>query len=88
MRDGYSSDKGLAQLEEKMSGFELPQGYSMEFGGDNEERNDAFTSMVIPSILAIAMIYLHFGNAVWRSQRTTDYNGNNSAVLYWNNMGT
>lgn len=58
MRDGYSSDKGLAQLEEKMSGFELPQGYSMEFGGDNEERNDAFTSMVIPSILAIAMIYL------------------------------
>lgn len=58
MRDGYTSDKGLAELEEKMSNFELPKGYSMEFGGDNEERNDAFTSMVIPSILAIVMIYL------------------------------
>ncbi|MGB5823413.1 MAG: efflux RND transporter permease subunit [Proteocatella sp.] len=58
MRDGFTSDKGLAQLEEKMADFELPKGYSMEFGGDNEERNDAFTSMIIPSILAIVMIYL------------------------------
>jgi multidrug efflux pump subunit AcrB len=30
----------------------------MEFGGENEERNDAFTSMIVPSILAIALIYL------------------------------
>lgn len=58
MKDGYNSEQGLEVLQEKMKDFELPNGYTMEFGGDSEERNDAFTSMIIPSILAVAMIYL------------------------------
>lgn len=58
MKDGYNSEQGLEMLQEKMTDFKLPNGYTMEFGGDSEERNDAFTSMIIPSILAVAMIYL------------------------------
>ena len=58
MKEGYNSEKALEILQAKMADFELPSGYSMEFGGDSEERNDAFTSMIIPSILAVAMIYL------------------------------
>lgn len=58
MKDGYNSEQGLEMLQEKMADFKLPNGYTMEFGGDSEERNDAFTSMIIPSILAVAMIYL------------------------------
>ncbi|MDK2804079.1 MAG: hypothetical protein PWR23_1083 [Peptostreptococcaceae bacterium] len=57
-KEGYSSDRLLRNLMEEMEDFELPDGYTMEFGGENEERNDAFTSMIVPSILAIALIYL------------------------------
>lgn len=41
-----------------LEGYELPDGYYMEFGGENESSSDAFSSMVVPTIIAIVLIYL------------------------------
>ncbi|MGE4283661.1 MAG: efflux RND transporter permease subunit [Clostridia bacterium] len=55
---GYSSNNVLESCEEILKDYELPDGYTIEFGGEDEERNDAFDSMKIPAIVAIAIIYL------------------------------
>ncbi|MBF8982458.1 efflux RND transporter permease subunit [Lutibacter sp. B2] len=57
-KDGYTTEKVQKRVEQSLEKYELPKGYTMEFGGASEERNDAFTSMKIPSIIAVAVIYL------------------------------
>ncbi|WP_129599160.1 efflux RND transporter permease subunit [Anaerophilus nitritogenes] len=58
VQDGYSTDSIEKEVIKKLENYELPKGYSIEVGGESEERNDAFTSMKIPSIIAVAIIYL------------------------------
>lgn len=58
LQDGYNSQKVLNEAQKRMDGYELPKGYTMEFGGESEERNDAFSSMKIPAIIAVVIIYL------------------------------
>lgn len=58
VQDGYNTADVQKHVEEKLKNYVLPKGYTMAFGGASEERNDAFTSMKIPSILAVAIIYL------------------------------
>ncbi len=58
VREGYNTAKLHEEVEKALSEYELPDGYSMVVGGADEERNEAFSSMVIPSIIAIAIIYL------------------------------
>lgn len=57
-KPGYSAAEVLKIVEEKMKGFEVPQDYTLEFGGENEDRVEAFESLIGPSLLAIALIYL------------------------------
>ncbi|SNS43883.1 Multidrug efflux pump subunit AcrB [Anaerovirgula multivorans] len=57
-KPGYSAAEVLKIVEEKMEGFEVPQDYTLEFGGENEDRTEAFESLVGPSLLAVALIYL------------------------------
>ena len=38
--------------------YELPEGYSIVFGGESEENRDTFSSLVIPTLIAIVGIYL------------------------------
>jgi multidrug efflux pump subunit AcrB len=57
-KEGYNTAELQGRIEKALADYELPEGYTMEFGGESEERNDAFTSMKIPSILAIVIIYL------------------------------
>lgn len=68
MKDGYSTTKVLASCEELLKDYKLPAGYSMEFGGENEERTDAFDSMKLPAVLALIIIYVimvfQFGDLV------------------------
>lgn len=63
---GYTSNEVLKTVKERMVNYELPDGYTMEFGGESEKRNDAFESMVNPAIFAVVLIYfilvLQFGN--------------------------
>lgn len=58
VEDGYKSDNILAACKELIKDYPLPNGYTIAFGGENEERGSAFSSMILPAILAIAIIYL------------------------------
>ncbi|AOY77105.1 efflux RND transporter permease subunit [Clostridium formicaceticum] len=55
---GYNSNEILSSFQVLLEDYVLPDGYTMAFGGESEERNDAFDSMKIPSVLAVAIIYL------------------------------
>ncbi|MEY8414770.1 efflux RND transporter permease subunit [Tissierella praeacuta] len=57
-KSGHSAAEVLKIVEERMKDFEVPEGYSYEFGGENEDRVEAFESLVAPSILAIVLVYL------------------------------
>lgn len=58
IEDDYTSSEVTKSCKALLSEYKLPEGYNVEFGGADEERSEAFTSMVIPSILAAAIIYL------------------------------
>jgi multidrug efflux pump subunit AcrB len=57
-RPGYSASELLKIVEKKMEGYELPIGYTMVFGGENEDRTETFKSIIGPFFVAIAFIYL------------------------------
>ena len=57
-KPGYTAAEVLSIVEEKMEGFEVPEGYFYEFGGENEDRVEAFESLIGPFYLAAALIYL------------------------------
>ncbi|WP_053954803.1 efflux RND transporter permease subunit [Inediibacterium massiliense] len=58
VKDGYNIESVEKEVMKRLKNYELPKGYSMEIGGASEERNDAFTSMKVPSVIAVAIIYL------------------------------
>lgn len=57
-KPGYNASEVLEIVEEKMADFEVPEGYSFEFGGESEDRLEAFESLVTPFFLSIILIYL------------------------------
>ncbi|AOT70143.1 efflux RND transporter permease subunit [Geosporobacter ferrireducens] len=57
-KDGHTASELLKIVEDKMEGYELPMGYTMVFGGENEDRTEAFKSLIGPFYLAAALIYL------------------------------
>lgn len=58
VQDGYNTNRVMEEVEQSLLDFKLPEGYTMELGGESEERNDAFSSMKIPTVLAVVIIYL------------------------------
>lgn len=58
IEDGYNTKVVLENVQKAMASYELPDGYSIEYGGENENSKDAFSSMIIPSIIAVILIYL------------------------------
>ncbi len=58
VEDSYESDDVLAQVKEKMQEIQLPDGYSLAYDGEKESRTDALRSMIAPTIVAIAIIYI------------------------------
>jgi len=67
-KEGYSSTRVMEACEELLKDYRLPDGYSMKFGGDSEERTDSFNSMGLPAVLALIIIYVimvfQFGDLV------------------------
>ncbi|QXM06801.1 efflux RND transporter permease subunit [Crassaminicella indica] len=58
VKEGYNTEAVQKKVEKALKDYKLPKGYTMEFGGASEERNDAFISMKVPSVIAVAIIYL------------------------------
>ncbi|MGE5380593.1 MAG: efflux RND transporter permease subunit [Methylocystaceae bacterium] len=47
----------MADIQEKVSVMNLPQGYTIEYGGQNKEMMDSFTSLAMALLLAIILVY-------------------------------
>ncbi len=66
VEEGYNTEAVMKNCQKALADYELPEGYSIAFGGENEENKEAFSSLVIPTILAVVVIYLilvmEFGN--------------------------
>ncbi len=58
IQHGYNTNNVLKIVEEKLANYKLPDGYTLEIGGEKEEQSSTFTSMIVPSILAVVIIYL------------------------------
>jgi multidrug efflux pump subunit AcrB len=58
VEDGYESDKVLDDVMSQMDTLQLPSGYQLTYGGEKENRTDALKSMILPAIIAVAIIYL------------------------------
>ncbi|CAG7630816.1 efflux RND transporter permease subunit [Paenibacillus allorhizosphaerae] len=52
------ADDIVKELKQEMSKYNLPTGYTVEYGGENEERNDAFASIGKLSVVVILLIYI------------------------------
>lgn len=58
VEDGYNTAAVMAAIQESMKDFKLPDGYTIEYGGESENSDDAFSSMELPTIIAVLLIYL------------------------------
>ena len=58
VEDGYNTQTVMANCQEVLKNYEIPEGYHIVFGGESEENRDTFSSLVIPTLIAIVGIYL------------------------------
>lgn len=52
------ADDIVKDLQAKLGSYNIPAGYSIQFGGENEERNEAFASIGKLSVIVILLIYI------------------------------
>jgi len=51
-------DEIVKDLKAQLAQYSLPSGFTIEYGGENEERNDAFVSIGKLSIIVVLLIYI------------------------------
>lgn len=56
--DGYNVGKVSSQVEAKLADYQLPEGCSLVFSGENEMINDAIGQILLMLVLAIILMYL------------------------------
>jgi len=56
--DGYNVGLVSGVLNERLADYELPEGYSLVFSGENETINDAMEQLVLMLVLALVFMYL------------------------------
>lgn len=56
--DGYNVGKVSSKVEAKLADYQLPEGYSLVFSGENEMINDAISQILLMLLLAIILMYL------------------------------
>ncbi|MBB6214621.1 HAE1 family hydrophobic/amphiphilic exporter-1 [Anaerosolibacter carboniphilus] len=47
-----------ADVEKKLSQYDMPEGYTYDIGGENEEMMEAFADLFMALILAVALVYM------------------------------
>ncbi|SCW54787.1 Multidrug efflux pump subunit AcrB [Paenibacillus tianmuensis] len=52
------ADDIVKDLQAKLGSYNVPAGYAIQFGGENEERNEAFASIGKLSVIVILLIYI------------------------------
>ena len=48
----------VADLEREVAALSMPEGFSMEFGGEYEEQQETFRALFLASILALILVYM------------------------------
>jgi HAE1 family hydrophobic/amphiphilic exporter-1 len=48
----------MQDIDERLSGMSLPQGFSLNYGGEYEEQQKAFNELIFSLILAIILVYM------------------------------
>lgn len=56
--DGYNVGKVSSKVEAKLADYQLPEGCSLVFSGENEMINDAIGQILLMLVLAIILMYL------------------------------
>ena len=56
--DGYNVGLVSADVEDKLKDYDLPSGYSLHFGGENEMIMEAMEQLMLMLLLAVAFMYL------------------------------
>ncbi len=59
---GALSDRDLgsvvSDLSDQLSGMAMPEGFSIEYGGEYEEQQETFRSLFLASVLALVLVYM------------------------------
>ena len=55
---GIDTNTASTEIEKKLSNYNIPKGYSYEFGGDVKEMMDSFKSLGLALIMAIILVYM------------------------------
>ncbi len=58
VKEGYITTDVAREVEDLLADFELPDGYSIEYNGENETVMEAMGQVVLMMILAVAFMYL------------------------------
>lgn len=56
--DGYNVGHVSTKVEQKLADYQMPEGYSLVFSGENEMINDAIGQVLLMMLLAIIFMYL------------------------------
>ncbi len=56
--DGYNVGLVSADVQEALKDYEVPEGYSLEFAGENETINEAMEQLMLMLLLALVFMYL------------------------------
>lgn len=58
LAEGYNIGKVSSAVESRLADYELPEGYKLEFSGENETINDAMEQVGLMLVLALVFMYL------------------------------
>lgn len=56
--EGYNVGLVSTKVEQKLADYQLPEGYRLVFGGENETINDAMEQVLLMLLLALVFMYL------------------------------
>ncbi|MGL6106898.1 efflux RND transporter permease subunit [Romboutsia sp.] len=56
--NGRSLGEVVNDMKEELKDYKLPNGYSISFGGEVAQMNEAFSSLLLALILSIALVYM------------------------------
>ena len=56
--DGYNTTLLSKEVEKQLADYELPEGYSVEFGGETSNTSDMLVQMIKLLLLGFLLIYL------------------------------
>lgn len=58
LRPGYTTGAVNAEIQKKLNSLHLMNGYSLEFGGEQQDMEETFSSLIQALIMSVALVYI------------------------------